>query len=158
MTQTEAQKMVNRALSLKAKQEKSKARYERRRKRYHEAHKKIMDLINSLVNPLKEEFDQIKLALEQWRDQHIVESTALTGVSWRTGKYSVTSVNLEDLIRDAVSVNLETGDIIVESVEFLAPNNEAISKRVKDLELMHGIPGVTVKKELDTAVFSTKDK
>lgn len=156
MTQTQAQKLVDKALNLKLKKDKAEARYEKRRKRYQDLHKKITGLISVLTTPIMAELDQIKLVLEEWRTNNLIESDALNGVTWRRGPYAVTGVDLKQLILASVFVDPETGEVTVEDTSYLQPNDAVIKKRVSTMELLHGIPGVTVKKQNDTMVLSGK--
>lgn len=156
MTHEQAQKMVNRALALKAKKEKAEARYEKRRKRYQELHKKITGLISALTTPIMAEIDQIKMVLEDWRKDNVLHADALDGVQWRRGSYKPKDIDLEALILGSVELDPITGQIEVVNTGWLEPNMSKINKRVSSMELMHGIPGVTAKQDNDTMVLAGK--
>lgn len=155
MTQTQAQKLVDRALALKVKKEKAEARYEARRVKYSTLHKKVTSIIQTLTAPFMLEIDQIKEKLIEYRKSNVESSSSLVGVSWRSGKYKASSVDLEALIKAAVLVDPVTGEVSVSesASRWLQPNTKAIDEQVGKMELLHSIPGVTAEKSDDVLVL-----
>lgn len=138
-----SQKLVDRALRLKAKVEKINAKYEKRKKAFFEKHKEITTLIKGLVTPLETEIESIKAAiLDANRGPNNVVYTSqletLEGVTVRQAKYDVVGVVFEELFEAAIERP--------ELRKYLMVNMKTIADTVKVAEEFHNIPGVVAER------------